>query len=108
MCRINAFGRGCIRLEWFDSVLRTQLRGYRTHCRAAEDPVLRQKDVKAAEPCLPCMQRPLRPQAALHRPEPSGRWNNRDCFLFKGPSDNSPLFGKRVRRYLEMSRGGRG
>lgn len=36
MCRINAFGRGCIRLEWFDSVLRTQLRGYRTHCRAAE------------------------------------------------------------------------
>lgn len=36
MCRINAFGRGCIRLEWFDSVLRTQRRGYRTHCRAAE------------------------------------------------------------------------
>lgn len=51
-------------------MLRTQLRGYRTHRRAAEDPVLRQKDVKAAQPGLPCAQRPLRPQAVLHRPEP--------------------------------------
>lgn len=46
------------------------------------DPVLRQKDVKAAEPGLPCGQRPLRPEAVLHRPEHSGCWNNRDCFLF--------------------------
>lgn len=36
------------------------------------DPVLRQKDVKAAEPGLPCVQRPLRPRAALHRPHQSG------------------------------------
>lgn len=46
------------------------------------DPVLRQKDVKAAEAGLPCVQRPLCPKEELHRPEPSNRWNNRDCFLF--------------------------
>ena len=34
----------------------------------AEDPVLRQKDVEAAQPGLPCVQRPLRPPAA---PQPS-------------------------------------
>lgn len=35
-CGITAFGRGCVGLEWFDSVVRTQLRGYRAHCGAAE------------------------------------------------------------------------
>lgn len=47
------------------------------------DPVLRQKDVEAAEPGLPCVQRPLWPQVALHRPEQSGCWNNR-LFSFLG------------------------
>lgn len=47
------------------------------------DPVLRQKDVKAAEPGLPCEQRPLRPRAAQQHPGQSGCWNNR-LFSFLG------------------------
>lgn len=84
MCRINAFGRDCIRLEWFDSVLRTQLRGYRTHCRAAEDQFSDKKMyVKAAEPSLPCVQRPLRPQAAVHRPGRAGAGTIETVFFFR-------------------------
>lgn len=71
MCRINAFGRGCIRLEWFDSVLRTRLRGYRTHCRAAEgsSSQTKRREGRGARPAV--SQRPLRSLAALQRPEPS-------------------------------------
>lgn len=48
------------------------------------DPVVRQKDVKAAEPGLPCEQRPPRPRAAAQRRGQQSRWWNNRLFSFLG------------------------
>lgn len=74
------------------------------------DPVLRQKDVKAAEPGLPRAQRPLRTAAVL---QPAGfagasAGTIETVFIFRDRLTNAtPPFRKRVRRFLEMPRGGR-